>query len=53
MGKDRYAWLQVAKGTVELNGEVLQQGDGAALSDEPKVTITGKEDAEILLFDLA
>ena len=53
LGKDRYAWLQVAKGTVELNGEVLQQGDGAALSDEPKVTITGKEDAEVLLFDLA
>src|SRR5439155_311117 len=27
---DRYGWLQVAKGTVELNGKPLQQGDGAA-----------------------
>jgi redox-sensitive bicupin YhaK (pirin superfamily) len=52
LGKERYAWLQVAKGAVELNGEVLKQGDGAALSDEPKVTFTGKEDAEVLLFDL-
>jgi quercetin 2,3-dioxygenase len=29
-----YAWLQVAKGEVELNGHKLHQGDGAAISDE-------------------
>src|SRR2546430_17258390 len=50
---DRYGWLQVAKGTVELNGKPLQQGDGAAISEELKVEINGKEDSEILLFDLA
>jgi quercetin 2,3-dioxygenase len=49
----RYAWLQVAKGAVELNGKPLSQGDGAAVSEEPKLTIKGTEDAEILLFDLA
>jgi len=49
----RYAWLQVAKGAVELNGKPLQRGDGAAISEEPKVEINGKEDAEILLFELA
>jgi quercetin 2,3-dioxygenase len=32
LGKDRYAWLQVAKGVAELNGEALKQGDGAAVS---------------------
>ncbi len=49
----RYAWLQVAKGGVELNGKNLNQGDGAAISDEQKLTIKGTKDAEILLFDLA
>lgn len=50
---DRHAWLQVAKGSVELNGKLLHQGDGAAVSEEKRLTITGKEDAEVLLFDLA
>jgi redox-sensitive bicupin YhaK (pirin superfamily) len=53
LGKGRYAWLQVAKGAVELNGAPLNQGDGAAVSDEQKLTIKGAKDAEILLFDLA
>jgi hypothetical protein len=30
----------------------LGQGDGAAISDEKKLTIKGTEDAEVLLFDL-
>jgi redox-sensitive bicupin YhaK (pirin superfamily) len=50
---NRHAWLQVAKGEVELNGEKLIQGDGAAVSDEKKLTIKGTKDAEVLLFDLA
>jgi redox-sensitive bicupin YhaK (pirin superfamily) len=50
---DRHAWLQVAKGEVELNGQTLHQGDGAAISEEAKVTVKAKAEAEILLFDLA
>lgn len=53
LAKGRYAWLQVAKGAVELNGKPLNQGDGAAIENEPKLTIKGVKDAEILLFDLA
>jgi redox-sensitive bicupin YhaK (pirin superfamily) len=53
LGQGRYGWLQVAKGTVELNGKRLQQGDGAAISEQPKVDLRGEEEAEILLFDLA
>ena len=49
----RHGWLQVARGAVELNDKKLRQGDGAAISDETKLTIKGTEDAEILLFDLA
>jgi redox-sensitive bicupin YhaK (pirin superfamily) len=52
-GKNRHGWLQVAKGSVELNGQKLEQGDGAAISDEQKLTVKGTKDSEVLLFDLA
>jgi quercetin 2,3-dioxygenase len=52
-GKGRHGWLQVAKGGIEVNGQRLEQGDGAAVSDEPKLTIKGATDSEVLLFDLA
>ncbi len=53
LGGKRHAWLQVAKGEVELNGQKLKQGDGAAVSEEKQLTIKGSKDAEVLLFDLA
>lgn len=49
----RHAWLQVARGSVELNGHRLETGDGAAVSDEGQLIVIGKEKAEVLLFDLA
>lgn len=49
----RGAWLQVARGSVELNGTTLQQGDGAAIEDETALAITSKGASEVLLFDLA
>lgn len=51
----RYGWLQVAKGFLTLNGAELRAGDGAAISGEDKIEITGAsgEAAEFLLFDLA
>ena len=48
--KGRYAWLQVARGTVDLNGQKLSAGDGAAIEDERTLNIRGE--GEILLFDL-
>ena len=53
LGGKRHAWLQVAKGEVELNGQKLAQGDGAAVSEEQKLIVKGAKDAEVLLFDLA
>lgn len=53
LGAGRHAWLQVARGAVTLDGGALRQGDGAAVSGEPGLAITGQEPAEILLFDLA
>jgi redox-sensitive bicupin YhaK (pirin superfamily) len=48
----RYAWLHVARGAVTLNGSTLGTGDGAAVSDEAALEITGAARAEVLLFDL-
>ncbi len=51
---NRYAWLQVAKGSLDLNGQSLKAGDGAAISDENLLRIKGLEaDTELVLFDLA
>jgi redox-sensitive bicupin YhaK (pirin superfamily) len=49
----RNAWLQVARGAIELNGHKLLQGDGAAISEETTLTVKATDDAEVLLFDLA
>jgi redox-sensitive bicupin YhaK (pirin superfamily) len=49
----RHAWLQVLKGAAEANGTALSTSDGAAVSDEPELTIRSSAGAEIMLFDLA
>jgi redox-sensitive bicupin YhaK (pirin superfamily) len=53
LNANRHAWVQVARGAVSLNGQLLSQGDGAAVSDEQALAIVGQESAEVLLFDLA
>lgn len=52
LNPNRYAWLQVARGAVTLNGMNLDQGDGAAISKESDLRINGREPSEVLLFDL-
>jgi len=49
---DRHAWVHVAEGNVELNGQRLTAGDGAALSQESKLELAGQGKAQVLLFDL-
>lgn len=51
--KGRHAWVQVAKGSLTLNGLSLKQGDGAAVSAEPLLRLEALEEAEVLIFDLA
>jgi len=49
----RTAWLQIIRGAVEANSLRLSAGDGAAVENEPLVTVSaGAEGAELLLFDL-
>jgi len=49
----RIGWLQVARGSVELDGQSLEQGDGAAIEGLSSIKIEALEDAEVLLFDMA
>lgn len=53
LAPERSAWFQVTQGAVQLNDQILQAGDGAAVSQEPLLTIRAQEDAEMLLFDMA
>lgn len=49
----RSAWLQIARGSVRVNGVSLEQGDGLAMTDETEIDVAaGPEGAEVLLFDL-
>ena len=49
----RHAWLQLARGSVLVNGTELKAGDGAAISGEKEIRVEAKQPAEALLFDLA
>jgi redox-sensitive bicupin YhaK (pirin superfamily) len=48
----RSAWLHIMYGEAKLNGIVLTQGDGVGITIEPSVSLTVKENTEILLVDL-
>jgi redox-sensitive bicupin YhaK (pirin superfamily) len=49
----RSAWIQVANGTVEVNGERLEAGDGASVEGPATLALAGARDAEVILFDQA
>ena len=53
LSRGRHAWIQVAKGSIRLNGQGLNAGDGAAVSDETQIRVEATEPSEALLFDLA
>jgi quercetin 2,3-dioxygenase len=49
---NRYAYVQVARGSLSVNGTRLGEGDGARVRDEEVLTFTQGRDAEVLVFDL-
>jgi redox-sensitive bicupin YhaK (pirin superfamily) len=51
--QNRHAWLQVARGQVVVNGQKLVHGDGLAVSNEERLTISADIPVEVLLFDLS
>lgn len=53
LNKGRYAWLQVARGSLRVNDSIeLNAGDGAAIDGESLLKIQAIDRSELLLFDL-
>ena len=53
LDQGRHAWVQLISGSLEANGERLEAGDGAAISEEKLLEIISTTDnTEFLLFDL-
>ncbi len=48
----RRAWVQVARGSVKLNGKELRAGDGAAVTEPVDLAVVGEADSEVLIFDI-
>lgn len=48
----RYAWLQVLRGSAQLDGFDLQAGDGVAFSLQTEIEVSSTSSAEVMLFDL-
>ena len=53
LASGRHAWVQLISGSIDVNGETLNAGDGAAVSDESTLNIKALDGkSEFLLFDL-
>jgi redox-sensitive bicupin YhaK (pirin superfamily) len=52
LGETRRGWIQVVRGSVELDGQPLTAGDGVAISQAGDIALTGVDPAEVLLFDM-
>jgi redox-sensitive bicupin YhaK (pirin superfamily) len=53
LAEGRAAYLVPAKGAVEVNGVALAERDGAGITDEAEIRVTAKEDAELVLVEVA
>ncbi len=50
--KGRRAWLQIARGTVDVLEHRLEAGDAIAVTDEDRIAVRSRTHSEVLLFDL-
>lgn len=49
----RHVWIQMIKGSLDVNGEKIETGDGLRTSKEQLLKIKARNDSEFMLFDLA
>ena len=52
MADGRRAYVHVARGSVDVNGERLGPGDAVKLDGGTRIALSDGDDAEVLLFDL-
>jgi redox-sensitive bicupin YhaK (pirin superfamily) len=48
----RSAYLQLARGSLRINGELLQAGDAAKISGIEHIVLQAEDESEFLLFDM-
>jgi hypothetical protein len=53
LAQGRRAYVHVARGALEVNGQRLNAGDAAMIEAEAAVTLAHGDQAEVLLFDVA
>lgn len=53
LGPGRRAYLALAAGRAEIDGQILEARDGAAIEGVETVELVGIEDAEVVLIDVA
>jgi hypothetical protein len=53
LAQGRKAWVQIARGSVSLNGQPLLAGDAAAVTAPGPLAFADGTDAEVIVFDLA
>ena len=49
----RAAWIQMIKGSLEINDLMMRAGDGAAVTEESLLNLRASAESEFLFFDLA
>jgi quercetin 2,3-dioxygenase len=52
LASGRLGWVQVARGSVRVNGQLLNAGDGLGAKQESELLIEAQSDSELLSFDL-
>jgi redox-sensitive bicupin YhaK (pirin superfamily) len=45
-------WVQVISGTLEIEGAILDSGDGAAVTDTKSISLLATGDSHLILFDI-
>ncbi len=52
LAPNRYGWIQVMRGEIEVNGIILETGDGASVSEVDSLHFQARSPSQILFFDL-
>ena len=50
--EQRFAWIQMISGLVEVNNQLLKPGDGLALGELKQIQFEARDFSDFLLFDL-
>jgi redox-sensitive bicupin YhaK (pirin superfamily) len=50
--KKRHAWIQLIKGNIEIDGVVLDERDGASVSDQQMLNFLANQKTEFIAMDL-